>query len=216
MPSSEKLKVMGEMLLRCAAVSQVLASEPCPELSALQAKMRDTEKVTEDVLARNSELTEANNKGATENAHLRRRLDELKMEIHQTSASRDKAMAELGKLEKNFNDYRALARAEAARQHEEGFKHALRQAKRFCDLKGHEFDVGMDFYQGQYMSYDEMPEGAVPDEEVEDTMAEEDEDEAETQQEDTRADERAEAEADLEIDLTGTNAVGPTAGAPSP
>ncbi|KAL2319188.1 hypothetical protein Fmac_033064 [Flemingia macrophylla] len=56
--------------------------------------------------------------------------------------------------------------AEATRHHELGFNHVVRQAKRFCDLKGHKFDIGIDFHKGRYMSYDDMPEEAEPDEDV--------------------------------------------------
>ncbi|KAL2327909.1 hypothetical protein Fmac_021336 [Flemingia macrophylla] len=127
MSSADKLKVLGEMFLWCAVVSQVLGTKSCPELLALQAKMRDTEKLTEEVLARNSELVEANKKASTENPILRRRVEELMNENKQSSVEREKAVTELGKLDKDFKDYKVWAMAKAARHHEHGFNHAIRQ-----------------------------------------------------------------------------------------
>ncbi|KAL2320442.1 hypothetical protein Fmac_029411 [Flemingia macrophylla] len=95
--------------------------------------------------------------------------------------------------------------AEATRHHEHGFSHAIRQAKRFCDLKGHEFDIAMSFYQGKYMSYDDMPEEASPDEDVESLPAEGGEDKAETKIDDTQAQED-EAEREQFIDVVGDEA----------
>ncbi|KAL2317111.1 hypothetical protein Fmac_030987 [Flemingia macrophylla] len=99
--------------------------------------------------------------------------------------------------------------AEATRHHEHGFNHAIRQAKRFCDLKGHEFNIGMDFYQGKYMPYDDMPDEVSSDEDVEPLHAEGGEEEAETQVDDTQAQED-EAENKQFVDVVGDDKTGPS------
>ncbi|KAL2324948.1 hypothetical protein Fmac_024006 [Flemingia macrophylla] len=164
--STEKLKALGEMYFRCVALSQVLALEPSPELSTLQAKLGEAERVTGEILARNSELVEENKKALADNVALRRQVEELTAANSKLAEGREKAIMELRKLDKELKDFKTWALAEAASHHEHGFNHAIRQAKHFCDLRGHEFDIGMDFYKGEYMSYDDMPENADPDEDV--------------------------------------------------
>ncbi|KAL2317689.1 hypothetical protein Fmac_031565 [Flemingia macrophylla] len=157
------------LIRKCAALSQVLALEPSPELSALQAKLGESERVTREILTRINELVEDNKKLFTDNAALRRWVEELTAANNKLAEGREKATMELGKLDKEFKDYKTWAQAEAACHHEHGFNHAIRQAKRFCDLRGHEFDIGMDFCKGEYMSYDDMPEDADPDEDAHST-----------------------------------------------
>ncbi|KAL2320441.1 hypothetical protein Fmac_029410 [Flemingia macrophylla] len=76
MSSADKLKILGELHLRCAS-----------------------DKLTEEVLARNNELMETNNKLSTENGMLRRRVEELVRENKKFTAGREKAMTELGKMD---------------------------------------------------------------------------------------------------------------------
>ncbi|KAL2329862.1 hypothetical protein Fmac_017443 [Flemingia macrophylla] len=134
-------------------------------------------------------------------------IEELMAESKKMAEGREKAIMELGKMDKDFKDYKTWAQAEAARHHEHGFNHAIRQAKRFFDLKGHEFDIGINFYKGVYMSYDDMPDDAAPDKDVEPLYVETDQqvgvDAAggEIQAEDTQAEEtRAEEERYIDIE----------------
>ncbi|KAL2322031.1 hypothetical protein Fmac_026410 [Flemingia macrophylla] len=210
--SAEKLKALGEMYFRCAALSQVLALEPSPELSALQAKLNESERVTGEILAGNNELIEDNKKFSADNAALCHRVEELTAINNKLVEGRQKAIMELGKLDKEFKDYKMWAQAEAAHHHEHGFYHAIRQAKHFCDLRGHEFDIGMDFCKREYMSYDDMPEDANPDEDVESLFAEtvpqvgDAVADGDTQADDTHA------EDEQYIDIEGEEEVAPTRG----
>ncbi|KAL2327732.1 hypothetical protein Fmac_021159 [Flemingia macrophylla] len=216
MSSADKLKSLGEVFLRCGVLAQVLATEPSPELSALRLKMCESEKVTGEVLARNNELIEENKKVVAENANLRCQLGELKGVNKKLAEEREKAITQLRQLDKEFKDYKTWAMAEATRHHELGFNHAVRQAKRFCDLKGHEFDIGMDFYKGRYMSYDDMPEEDEPDEDVvpmyPPVLGVADD---ETQADNTYT-EGGMAEGEHYIDIEGDEVVGPSEAPPDP
>ncbi|KAL2334761.1 LOW QUALITY PROTEIN: hypothetical protein Fmac_015974 [Flemingia macrophylla] len=197
----DKLKAIGEMHLKGLALAQSL---PARELVTLRGRVNEAEKLTEEILAKNNELINDKKEALAENATLKRQLEEVTAEAKKIAAEREKAVTELGKMNKEFQDYRVRARIAASDQHEIGFKHAIRQAVRFCDLKGHEFDIGMDFYQGVYMSYDDMPEGADPDDEVTPLAAEgaEGDEKTETQAEGTLAEDGA-GDEDREVEVTG-------------
>ncbi|KAL2319189.1 hypothetical protein Fmac_033065 [Flemingia macrophylla] len=92
MSSADKLKALGELFLRYGALTQVLATEPSPELSALRLKMCESKKVTREVLTRNNELIEENKKAVAENANLRRQLGELKGMNKKLAEEREKAV----------------------------------------------------------------------------------------------------------------------------
>ncbi|KAL2345062.1 hypothetical protein Fmac_006347 [Flemingia macrophylla] len=200
----DKLKAIGEMHLKGLALAQSLAKEPARELVTLRGRVNEAEKLTEEILAKNNELIDANKKVLAENASLKRQLEEVSTEAKNYATEREKAVSELGKLDKEFKDYRVRARIAARDQHEIGFKHAIQQAIRFCDLKGHDFDIRMDFYQGVYMSYDDMSEDAEPDEEVTPLAADgvEGDENTETQAEGTRVEDGA-GEDDRDVEVTG-------------
>ncbi|KAL2331747.1 hypothetical protein Fmac_019328 [Flemingia macrophylla] len=161
----DKLKAIGEMHLKGLALAQSLVKEPARELVTLRGRVNEAEKLTEEILAKNNELIDANKKTLAENVALKRRLEEVAAEAKNNAAEREKVVSELG----------------------------------------HDFDIGMDFYQGVYMSYDDMPEGADPDEEVTPMAAEGDE-KTETQTEGTLAEDGA-GDEDQELDVTGPNGV---------
>ncbi|KAL2337059.1 hypothetical protein Fmac_011505 [Flemingia macrophylla] len=146
--SAETLKAFEEIYLRCVALAEY-------------------EKVTNEILACNNELIEANKKASTDNVALHGRVEKVIAKNNKLVEGRDKATLELSRLDKEFKCYMTWAQVEAARHHEHGFNHVVQQAKSFCDLKGHDFDIGMDFHKAKYMSYDDMPKDAKLDEDVE-------------------------------------------------
>ncbi|KAL2324393.1 hypothetical protein Fmac_023451 [Flemingia macrophylla] len=210
----DKLKAIGEMHLKGLALAQSLVKEPARELVTLRGRVNEAEKLTEEILARNNELINDKKEALAENATLKRQLEEVTAEAKRIAAEREKVVSELGKMNKEFQDYRVRARTTAGDQHEIGFKHVIRQAVRFCDLKGHEFDIGMDFYQGVYMSYDDMPEGADPDDEVTPLVAEgaEGDEKTETQVEGTLAEDGV-GDEDREVEVTGPKDAAASGGA---
>ncbi|KAL2332903.1 hypothetical protein Fmac_014116 [Flemingia macrophylla] len=124
----DRLKAVGEMHLKGLALAQSLMMRPAREISTLRGRVSEAEKLTEEILAKNNELIDANKEVVAENASLKRQLEEVTAAAKNVAAEREKAVSELGKMNKEFQDYRVRARAAAGDQHEVGFRHAIRQA----------------------------------------------------------------------------------------
>ncbi|XP_020230463.1 uncharacterized protein LOC109811206 [Cajanus cajan] len=161
MDATSKWKYYCELQSRSLALVNQLAMGPIGELVQMRQRLEEADRAVAEARATTQGALATNRQLAAELDVQRRNNDTLRLDL-QKAENEGKRLAEEAQAE--LERVKESAKDQIVAQHEARFRHAIRQAKYIGHFREDlEFDMTKDFYQGSFMSFAEMPAGAMPD-----------------------------------------------------